>query len=288
MYDYLVIIRKATWSILLPELLAFDSLCSIVIHAICSYYMSKLGAILGRYSSTPLMASVFSDRRVLQGFFYPREVRLYTQLLLCLSIGTLFWSLAVIVKALEHEYFYTRSEKYDTISPKLPFSTPFRSSTPSRYTPFIASSSATDQSSPIRRTIYISRIKKFSVLFCFCIAFFKNQKITSTLIYHPVSSPILSSLETTPEEQSENGEVLSDNMHTSSMHHLKEIVSPVRHNDAIVPSIVHFVFGMEESFGDKPFGFAHYLSMYSGKSNQGISILRYFRYSSVIEANTAK
>lgn len=255
-YKRFQMIRKGVWTILLPELLAFDSICSIGVCIITSYYIYKLGYFLGAQSSTPQMASILSDKRVLQGSFYPHEVRLYAQVLLCMTIGTLVWSISLGLKTLEYESTRLGST---AVSPKLPFSTPIK------YTPLSGSFVSTSPRQPPSaiRSACISRIKKFVVLFCFCFAFLRRQSVSTTLIYHPVNSPLLQLAEhsgkTLQQDSEEEVEVFSN------LEGLREDGIAFRHNITVVPPIVHFVFGLDESFGGKPFAFAHYLSMYSGK-----------------------
>lgn len=258
---------SAIWIILIPELVAFDSLCSMAVCALCSYYVYKVGYLLGAKSSTPQMASVFSDHRVLQGSFYPREVRLYAQILLGMSIGTLIWSTSLGLRTLEHEPVKLGDS---AVSPKLPFPTSSKS-TPYKYTPLTGSFVALSPRQPPAaiRAACVSRIKKFIVLLCFCVAFLRRQEISNTLVYHPVNSPYLVNQQV-PVDQPTVEPELSDELDNSSpFEGLDDNSMPVRHNDTVVPNIMHFVFGMDKSFGGKPFAFAHYLSMYSG----GLSLL---------------
>lgn len=252
---------SAIWTILIPELMSFDSLCSIALCTLCSYYVYKIGYWLGAQSSTPDMASILSNHRVLQGSFYPREVRLYAQVLLAMSTGTLIWSISLSLKTLQHE-----SPKLEdsAVSPKLPFSTPTSRWLNSKYTPLSGSFVAVSPRQPPSaiRAACISRIKKFTVLFCFCFAFLRRQHIGSTLIYHPVNSPFLLTRLHSAHLDAE----LDDDSQTHNLPEGVDIMrSPTRYNETVVPNIVHFVFGMDETFGGKPFAFAHYLSMYSGK-----------------------
>lgn len=262
LYKRFKVISEGIWTILLPELASFDSICSIALCAFCSYYIYKFGFWLGAQSCSLQMASIFSDKKVLHGSFYPREVRLYAQALLCLSIGTLLWSVSLGLKTLEYQ-----NTTLDTsaVSPKLPFSTPSKSSS-YKFTPLTASfvSLSPRQPPSAIRAACISRIKKFIVLLFFCIAFLRRQKVSPTLIYHPVNSPFLLPDSTVEEnealdigDQLELNTKLADLMGSGS--------SPLRYNDTVVPSIIHFVFGLDETFGDKPFNFPHYLSMYSGE-----------------------
>lgn len=252
---------SAAWVILIPELVAFDSLCSMAFCALCSYYVYKVGYLLGAKSSTPQMASVFSDHSVLQGSFYPREVRLYAQILLAMSVGTLIWSTSLGLRTLEHEPIRLDDA---AVSPKLPFTT-FSKSTPYKYTPLTGSFVAMSPRQPPAaiRAACVSRIKKFVVLFCFCLAFLRRQQISTTLIYHPVNSPYL--LNQYGDPTTLDPELSDEIENMSRPEGLDETSTPIRHNENVVPNIVHFVFGLDESFGGKPFAFAHYLSMYSGK-----------------------
>ncbi|KAK9895733.1 glycosyltransferase family 32 protein [Cystobasidium minutum MCA 4210] len=176
-----------------------------------------------------------------------------------MSTGTLIWSISLSLKTLQHE-----SPKLEdsAVSPKLPFSTPTSRWLNSKYTPLSGSFVAVSPRQPPSaiRAACISRIKKFTVLFCFCFAFLRRQHIGSTLIYHPVNSPFLLTRLHSAHLDAE----LDDDSQTHNLPEGVDIMrSPTRYNETVVPNIVHFVFGMDETFGGKPFAFAHYLSMYS-------------------------
>lgn len=87
--------------------------------------------------------------------------------------------------------------------------------------------------------------------------------MSSTLIYHPVNSPLLVPADAVEDDIATS---FSDNLDVfNTPEVLEEDKTASRHNDTVVPPFVHFVFGLDESFGGKPFAFAHYLSMYSGR-----------------------
>jgi hypothetical protein len=265
LYRRFTVIWQGVWTILLPELATFDSICSIAVYTLCSHYIYKFGYWLGAQSCSLQMASIFSDKRVLHGSFYPREVRLYAQVLLGLSIGTLVWSVCLGLRTLEYQ-----DTQLDTsaVSPKLPFSSQPNCSS-HKYTPLTASfvSLSPRQPPSAIRAACISRIKKFILLFCFCIAFLRRQRVSPTLIYHPVNSPfLLPDSAVQHDEAMEIGEELELSTRFDDL--IESSGSARRHNYTVVPSVVHFVFGMDETFGGKPFDFPHYLSMYSGRCSE--------------------
>jgi hypothetical protein len=94
----------------------------------------------------------------------------------------------------------------------------------------------------------------------FAAAFIKKQHVGTTLIYHTVDSPALGHVSDTIHADF-RGIQTSDETILETLPY-----STNRHTEAVVPSIIHFVFGMSRDFGGKPFGFPHYLSMYSGEA----------------------
>lgn len=236
------------------DVLALSSFSSALITITISYYAWRFGYFIGANARTPELASVFADLRVLQGSFYPKELRLYAWILLWASLGTALYSIMTVCRTLLADQAITTCG----VSPKLPITnlkiTPLTSG-------WLASPTTTNR---LRRGDSLSRIRKAIVLFVFALSFIKKQHVGVTLIFHPVTSPLL---------LIGDASGAGDDVDTSTPDPVEEPVPAVpsslpgygnaRKTTPVVPNIVHFVFGMSEDFGGKPFAYPHYLSMYS-------------------------
>lgn len=247
----------AIWTTLIPELLVFDSLVGTLGCIFCSFWLYKLGYWLGAQSSSPTVASIFADTRVLHGSFYPREVRIYVGLILASSLSTIIWSVCLGLRTLELEY---PKDLSSAISLDLPITA--NNNRYARLTRFLLALSPRHPPAVVRAAC-VTRVKRFMILFCFSFAFIRRQYVGQTLIYHPVNSPMLLQEGDAMSIQAETAREVDIASLDLDLHAFAR-----KHLIPVVPSIVHFVFGMDETFGGKPFAFAHYLSMYSGERRQ--------------------
>ena len=169
----------------------------------------------------------------------------------------------------------------------------------------LAAFETTDPTSLRRhRSQAASRLRMSLIFLAFTISFVKKQHVGPTLYYHPVNSPLITGKDLThfrdrhytPDVAMRGGEggigLVDEPYFGEELPHLEpgavaSTEAPFQSvgrlgSDADgsadrptvqavpeVPNIVHFVFGMEADFGGKPFNFATYLSMYSGKPDYG-------------------
>ena len=169
----------------------------------------------------------------------------------------------------------------------------------------LAAFETTDPTSLRRRRLQAaSRLRTSLIFLAFTISFVKKQHVGSTLYYHPVNSPLITGEDLThfkdrhytPDVAMRGGGVgiglVEEPYFGEDLPHLEpaavastdapfQSVGRLEDEDdgsahvvaaqgaSVVPNIVHFVFGMEEDFGGKPFNFATYLSMYSGERDDG-------------------
>lgn len=103
------------------------------------------------------------------------------------------------------------------------------------------------------------------MLFILASSFIKTQRIGPTLIYHPVDSPYLLPFDPTSSYYGRKNELQFERINGPLGVEATDAASADR-NATRIPNIVHFVFGMDQNFGGVPFGFQHYLSIYSGKA----------------------
>lgn len=232
-------------------------LARITLSACLSYYAYQFGFWIGALSRTPELASIHADLRVWFDTVTPQDLRWHAWLLLWSSVAVMLHCGWLVLKTVvEDQNAQTRPDS--ALSPNLPYQSLLRPS---------VTQDATDDYR-MKRSSALSRALWILPIFVLALAFLKKQHVGSTLVYHPVTSPLLlpysddlreiPRLETLGSAQPE--EVF--NLDSDAKRPLYSSAATMTGDS--VPNILHFVFGMDATFGGKPFGFAHYLSMYSG------------------------
>jgi hypothetical protein len=248
--------------ILMPELVSVQGLRSTFVCILFSWYSYKAGYLLGVHSSTPDIDCVFSESTatILHGIIGPRELRVYAQAVLVASackIGLLIYCILETLTSISSAVVF---------SPKLPFTNGalFTSNQAERKSVAAAASSPVNSnySAFASRANCISQIKRFAVILCFTLGFLRIHHAGDPLIYHPVNSPALM---LGNQSEVHHSQVSYPRFETPDFPKGQIPNWATRHEKPVVPNIVHFVFGMDAIFGGKPFGFANYLSMYSGR-----------------------
>ena len=217
-----------------------------------SYWAYQLGHFLGKHTRTPETTSVFSacEIKILQDTISPQKLRWYAWGLLWSAIGMLIWSAYTILN--------TSDTCQDNTVSGMPQKLPRIETLPRMSTTVLD-----HKQSQAKRVNAVSWAQVAFVLICFAFAFIKKQHVGAPLLYHPVNSPVVY-------------HQLLPHMHSTSAidqgsckkPEEASIVRPYmlsRHNDQVVPPILHFVFGLNQTFGGKNFGYVAYLSMYSGQ-----------------------
>ena len=246
------------------EVLRLSILCKLLLCSSLSYYTYKLGYFIGANTRTPELASVLSDPRVIFESIHPRDLRWYAWMVLWSCVGVMLNSAWMVLESLLRE----EGDPGNAVSPKLPFVDSGKGGhlrNPSTAFSGNRLTQSPEDSARIR-SIALSRIFYAIPIFIFAFSFIKKQHIGTTLVYHPFNSPLL-----LPRPQSLRLTDLGDSSSWLGDDDLAPSERPSypisiqRQEENVVPPIVHFVFGMEATFGGKPFGYAHYLSMYSGE-----------------------
>lgn len=269
----------------ISDFLSLSNFVSKLLTVSASYYAWQFGYFLGANSRTPEVASVFADAKVLQGTFYPHEVRLYAWLLLWASLASSMYCAYTICRTLLADQAIMGG-----ISPKLPMSS--IKITPLSSMGFPSSPGAINRH---RRNDSIGRLRMVIVLFVFALSFIKKQHVGTTIIFHPVNSPLFSSSSgndssATPTKGINNQDNADsdDRMPALKANEVAGYGNP-RKSVPVVPRIVHFVFGMEPDFGGKPFEYPHYLSMYAAMQElKPVSVMFWHNYLPTSKAGTAE
>lgn len=225
-----------------------------------SYVAYTLGYFIGKYARTPEMAPETWDGLVLAGLNTPRALRNYAWCTLWLSVG------CMVISA--HRILLVHLEAIgmpQSISPKLPRHYGRAAESTSRGSGNTLDVHLGSQAAPYSQASqHFTLLRRSTVLFVLAFAFIKKQHVGTTLIFHSVDSPALGTAAQLAGDtlaQDFRYRFLKESAKLSRLAYRVE-----RHERAVVPRIVHFVFGMSPDFGGKPFSFAHYLAIQSGES----------------------
>lgn len=230
-----------------------------------SYYAYQVGYFIGSISRTPELASALSDPRVWCESITPQDLRWYAWLALWGSGAVLLHAAWTFCDCTADDVTGQAGPE-TAVSPKLPYNAAYKSLAypPSQQLPQAGATEQSLRSTAFARALYT--IPVFMLVF----AFIKKQHVGSTLVYHPVTSPVLLQHSTDLAEIARletlgpaTASTLAGFSTAPDRQHAWPIV--LSRNENSVPNVVHFVFGMDATFGGKPFGFAHYLSIYSGE-----------------------
>ena len=223
-----------------------------------SHWAYRAGYFLGTHTRTPELASVYADRNVLLGTFSPQELRWYAWGMLWIASGTILWSIHFLCKSLEVHQAATHG-----ISPKIPVPSQ------SIFFPEALPTKKPGIDREARRVNVTFRLQSAFIGLCFAFAFIKKQHVGKTLIFHSVHSPLILE-EPSPQLLSLDDHAthtrFEETISKKALHNLPYSVH--KYDEPVVPAIVHFVFGLNEKFGEKPFGYTTYLSIYSGLSHE--------------------